>query len=324
MRKIPIASFATALVLVCVLLAYMFTYQVRFSEVAVRVRLGKADEGSVVNEPGIKPRYPWPIDSVVKYDRRLQLTDTPETEIKTRDGKNIIVGLYALWRIDDPLKFLTSVETVNVAVQQMRTRINKAKAEAVGERDMSTFVSLDDAQIRQNYAELEQQLLDSAGPGLRSDYGIELVQLGIRRISLPEEVTQSVFQQMIQEREALATRYRQEGIARANAIKGQADSDAEQILSFADRKAQEIESTGIQASTRILAGIAPEDREFFNYLRWLDALKASLKERATIFLDANSSFYKHFEKPYEATQLEPPPAPSVGSERAAADHEGGQ
>jgi membrane protease subunit HflC len=262
MKKIPWPTLLTATIVVAVLLVYMFTYQVRFSEVAVKVRFGKVV--GIVGEPGLGLRWPWPIETIKKYDVRLRVLDTLESEIKTKDGKNIIVGNYALWRIKDPLKFHNVVKTVPAAEETLRARIDQRRVAVVGNVDLSAFVNLDQEAVNASYDALEHALLrgqqeTGAGASLQdavlNDFGIELVKVDIRRVSLPEETTRSVFEQMVAERQAEAARFREAGKSRAESITARAESDAKQILAFANRKAAEIEATGIEAATTILEQI---------------------------------------------------------------------
>mgnify|MGYP000652969738 CR=1 FL=1 len=224
MRKVPIPTLLTALVVVAVLLVYMLTYQVRFSEVAVKVRLGKV--AGIIDQPGLGLRWPWPIESIQTYDTRLRVLDTQENEIQTRDGKNIVVGNYALWRIADPLTFYKVVRTVPEAERNLRARINQRRAAVIGNEHLSAFVNLNEQLVEENYARIEQALLEGRQEGgsgggaslkdaVLKDFGIELVKVDLRRISLPEETTQSVFEQMRAERQKEAARFREEGKSRA-------------------------------------------------------------------------------------------------------------
>jgi len=297
MKKVPIPSLIVALIVVAALVTYAVTFQVRFSQVAVRVLLGNADEGSVIRRPGLYAKWPWPIETVVKYDKRFKVLDTPESEIKTADGKNVVVGCFAVWRIAQPLEFKIAVETERRAEELLRARINETRSSIIGKHDMSEFVSLDAEQLESSHEEIERQMLALAGPAILDEWGIEVVRIGVRRISLPEEVSQKVFESMIQEREALAARYREEGAALAETIKAEAESAKNQILAFAQSKAQEIESKGTRAATRTLAQISKEDEPFFIWLRRLDALKAVLQERTTIFFDSEIELFKDFVEP---------------------------
>jgi membrane protease subunit HflC len=306
MKKVPIPSLIVALIVVAALVTYAVTFQVRFSQVAVRVLLGNADEDSVIRNPGLYAKWPWPIETVVKYDKRFKVLDTPESEIKTADGKNVVVGCFAVWRIAQPLEFKIAVETERRAEELLRARINETRSSIIGKHDMSEFVSLDAEQLESSHEEIERQMLALAGPAILDEWGIEVVRIGVRRISLPEEVSQKVFESMIQEREKMAAKYREEGAALAESIKAEAESAKNQILAFAQSKAQEIESKGTRAATRTLAQISKEDEPFFIWLRRLDALKAVLQERTTIFFDSKSELFKDFVEPPAGLPSEPP------------------
>ncbi len=299
MTKVSIPTLLIAGLVVLILLTFAFTYQVDFNEVAVKARFGKADASSVIREPGLKFRWPYPFESIATYDVRLRTLDTPETEIKTVDGKNVIVGAYAVWRIQDPLQFYLRVPDRSVveAEQLMRSRISQTQAAVVGQSTLSDFVNLDVRQKEASYARLLAQMVEGVGPGLQTDYGIEVLQIGLRRISLPKETMQQVFASMQQERNRLAARYRQEGKSKAEGIKARAEANAKAILAFANTRATQIESAGIAASTQILKRIGQEDRGFFIWLRELDALRAALSQKTTIFLDEKSPLFAPFVHP---------------------------
>ncbi|QOJ15118.1 MAG: protease modulator HflC [Planctomycetia bacterium] len=296
MRKVPLLPLITGGLLVLLLVVYMVRFQVRFNEVAVRVRLGQADEHSRKDEPGVYFKIPL-VDAVHVYDRRLRVLDTPEIEIKTRDQKNVILGLYALWRVADPLQYSIRLQTDRTAEQQLRSRLNDVRAAVIGRYDMSAFVGLDAEAVNATYDEIETALRDIAAADIRRDYGIELVSVGIRRISLPEQVTQAVFESQKAERQTIAARYRGEGASQAQAIRSRAKSAADQIRQFAVTKAEMIASAGFESSARILAQIRPEDRDFFIWLRAMDALRIALKEKSTIFFDSAAQISRLMSQP---------------------------
>lgn len=320
MSRVSLPTLFIAGLVVLILLAFACTHEVAFNEVAVKVRAGHADANSVIREPGIKFRWPWPIEEIETYDIRLHVLDTPEIEIKTADGKNVIVASYAVWVIEDPLKLYSSVPGHSVAEveNQMRSRLTQAQAGVIGKSTLSDFVSLDGAQTEASYGALLKKMLDgvetredgtSVDIGVRQtvkrDYGIDIKKIGIRRISLPKDATQQVFESMRQERNRMAATYRQEGKSKAEGIKARAEQAAKQILAFADTRAQEITSAGVKASTRILSQIPEADRDFFEWLRWLDALKAALEQKTTIFLDEKSPFFDPFVRPPVSPESQP-------------------
>jgi membrane protease subunit HflC len=302
MKKIPIPTVIMAFVLILVVIVYWITYQVRFSEAVVKVRFGKPM--AVVTEPGLKLKWPYPIETVKSYDMRLRVLDTPETEIKTVDAQNVIVGCFAFWRIEDPLLFSISLPAARTAEDKLRDRIRDSRDKIIGQHKWSDFVNLDSDLIEETYARIQGEILQDCAPGIKSDYGVVLERVGIRRISLPEEATAAVQKAMQEERNRMANRYRQEGDSLKEAIIARAESQSMQILAFAERKATEIETAGLQASQRVFEQIAEQDAEFFIWLRWLEALEASLQTRTTIFLDTNDEIFKHFSEPPTESALE--------------------
>ncbi len=325
MSRFPFMTVIVAAAVLIIFGVYAFSFKVRFSDVVVKETMGRVADGGVYNangdDPGLKFRWPWPIDTLTHYDRRLQTIDTSETEIKTRDGKNIIVGAYGVWRVGDALRFHRAARTEAAARDQMRARLAQAMAAVMGAHDMRDFVNTNAADLDASYERIEQELLAEAAGGLDRDYGIELLQFNLRRISLPAQTTQTVFDQMRKEREEKATEYRQQGESIAAAIKAEAEANARQILAFADRRAQQIRSEGVAAATRIFRQIDADDREFFQYLRWLDAAKAALEERVTFFIDSNSPFYQMLMSPgvprFESTPQQTSADDESPSQRAA-------
>lgn len=302
MSRFPLPTIITAAALVLVLVAYAFSYQVRFSQFAVKTHLGQADDNSIHTDPGIKFRWPWPIEEVQVYDKRLQTIDTPEGETKTRDGKNLIVGCFAVWKIDadspgNALKFYKVSTTERKAESQLRARINEARQLVIGRHDMSDLFGLDEEQVRANHDKIEKEMLDAAAADIQKDYGIVVTHIGIRRISLPDAATQEVFKSMSKERDALATKYRSEGESLAKSIESRAQSASDQIMAFTMRKAEEIKSEGRRAATTYLSRIEQQDREFFIFLREMETMESMLKQRATIFFDTTNEFLRKFVAP---------------------------
>lgn len=311
MRRIPILTLMTAALLVGVLVLYAITYRVRFSEAAVKVRFGQASESSVVRDPGLYWKWPAPVEFVKTFDLRLRVLDTPDTEVKTLDGQNVLVSVFALWRIADPLLFYQRVENERRAEDLMRNRVGEARTTALGQHEMVDLANLDAERVEKKYEELQARMLTLSRAAVRSDYGIDLVDIRVRRISLPPETTNAVQQAMTQEREAKATGYREEGKAAAVTIREGAMAKAASIRAFAESEARRIEIAGEEAGARYLAQIPEEDAEFFLWLRWLEALEAAFKNKATIFLDSRQDIMQRFMQP-----LAPKQAPAGGETNA--------
>jgi membrane protease subunit HflC len=314
MKRIPIPTVVTAAALVLIFVTYMVTFQVRFSEAAIRVRLGSP--GAVIKEPGLYLRWPRPIERVKRYDLRYRVLDTPETEIKTSDGQALIVGCFAIWKIADPVQFYIRVQDERLADDKVRSRINEARATVIGNHSMGSLFNLDSQMVSKSFEQLEQEMLAACRDSILADFGIELSRIGVRRVALPVEATATVQAAMSAELKSRATRFDQGGKSKASAIRARAESDQRKIMAFAGVRAQEIESAGVRASARLLEKIAAGDTEFFLWLRYLEGLKSAFAERSTIFLDHRDVIYRVFSDPSLPTGPGGMLDPELGAEPA--------
>jgi membrane protease subunit HflC len=277
-RGLPSLIAGTLLVIILVL--YMITYQVRFTEVAVVKTFGKASpETDVIKEPGLYWKWPWPIQQVAIYDNRLQLTSNPGEETPTRDGKPIIVATSAGWRIADPYKFNTNCgDEVKAGADRLLTLMRNDQKTIISHYDFNNFVSTDQQQLQ--YDKIEREILAEIQPKAADLYGIQVESIVIERLSLPQRVSETVFEAMKQERRALAARYTSEGESRAQQIKAEAEGIANTILSFADRKATEIVVQGTQQANRYYEEFK-KDEDLAIFLQKVENLPRILKERST-------------------------------------------
>lgn len=272
-------------VLVALLLSHMFLYQVRYDQVAVLTTFDKADAGSIQNTAGLKWRWPWPVNKVSLYSKRLQVLEDKIEELQTADGKSVIVRTYLTWRIADPLQFYVTLKDPAEANRQLSSRLREIRG-IISNYRFDELVNLDrsilklDA-IEQRAATMLDEELAAAG------YGIKVESVGIHKIILPESATEKVFETMIAARERLAENALQEGQAQAAAINSEADSARQRILAFADRKAQLIRSQGDREAAAQYASFA-KDEEFAIFLRKIEALRKMLDHNTTFVLSADS------------------------------------
>lgn len=314
MKKIPVSTLIIAFVVAGVFACFAFAFQVRFNEKVVKLRMGRATAESVITRPGLHFRWPWPIEKIERYDGRLRVLETPEGEIKTTDGKSVLIGAYAVWQIEDALRFYEASGGNELdAINQMRARLNQIRQGVVGRHPMTAFVNLDAEALDESYRKLEAELMAEAQPQLEQAYGVNLVAFKLRRPSLPPTTTETVFDQMRKERERLATQIKTEGDSAKQSIEAQAQADADKIMAFARKRAQEIASEGVQASTRILQQIEETDKEFFAWLRWLEAMQAALEQRTTFFIDTDSPMYDVLMRP-EVPRTQPAPVPDAAED----------
>jgi membrane protease subunit HflC len=301
MRK-QLPTIIVGVTLVIILGLHMVTFQVRTTEVAVKKTLGRAEREDVITEPGFQWKWPSPIQQVVKYDKRIRTFNDTFEETTTGDKKNLIVTAYVAWRISDPLRFLQTDKSEREIREELRGLIRHYKTSVIGDYKFSNFVSSDPEELK--FDEIEQAIMKPVRAEAMAKYGVEVVTLGIRKLMLPKNITNDVFDRMKKTREKFAKRYRSEGEAQAAQIIAEATSAYDQIIAFAKRQAEAIRAEGDRRAAESLA-MFKEDEWFANFLRTLDFLKGTLDVNTTVFLD--SVPFDMFRKGPFGSKLEVPP-----------------
>ncbi|MCH7719382.1 MAG: protease modulator HflC [Planctomycetes bacterium] len=279
MKNLP--SILSAIALAAVFGLYMCTYQVRFTEVAIVKTFGKANQ-QAVKEPGLKFKWPPPIQNVVKYDTRIRLLeDTPE-ETPTRDSNNVIVSTFTAWKIADPYQFHRASSVESDAEDNLRTRIRAHKKTVIGKHDFSEFVSTDPQERK--LAQIESEMEKLIAADAKRDFGISIEFFGIKQLTLPQEVTQTVFDTMKKVEQNKADNFKAQGEAEATKIVAQAGEAANRIMSVARQKADEIRADG-RAEVSRLASRFDEAPELRIFLDKLEAFEQVLHSRSIVVLD---------------------------------------
>jgi modulator of FtsH protease HflC len=272
-------------VIAAALLAYMFCYQVRYDQVAVRTTFDKADAASVQSTPGLKWRLPWPIHKVTHYSKRLQLLEDKIEELQTADGKSVIVRTYLTWRIDNPLDFYVTLKDPAEASRQLSSRLREIRG-VISRYRLDELVNTDRDTLKLAEIEDEARMLLEQSLA-QSGYGLKVESVGLYKIVLPEATTEKIFETMIKTRERLAENALQEGQAQASAIRSEAQSARDRILAFAERRAQAIRSQGDRDAAKEYESFA-QNEDFAIFLRKVEALKKMLDHNTTFVLSADS------------------------------------
>lgn len=280
-KNITLIIFGVVIAALFVLLQMVFI--VRQGEVAVVTMLGKPVRA--VTDAGLYARWPWPVQRVYPFDNRVRTLEGSFEETQTADGKNVLVSVYAGWRIAEPVKFLERVGTTERAEQNLDGLIRTYKNASVGQLKFGQLVNTEAAQLK--YDELEQQLLAAVQAPAKERYGIELGFVGVRRVGLPESVTASVFERMRAERQELADRYKSEGQGEAIKIRAQADSERDQLLAKAEAEARKLRAEGDAAAAQHYQVFA-KNPELATFLRKLEVMQETLKEKSTVVLSSDT------------------------------------
>jgi regulator of protease activity HflC (stomatin/prohibitin superfamily) len=266
---------------VAVLLVNMFTFQVRHDEVAVVTAYFPSFQNSVKKEAGLYLRLPRPLQKVTTYEKRVHLLETKTEEQKLADENNVALAVFVAWRIKDPLAFLNGLETVYKAEQRIEGLTRDSKTIANKYR-LNELVNVDSGQVQ--IPKIEEDMRLALAAELQSD-GIEVLQVGLRRIMLPETVTPSVFKRMIGDREKIAQNTLSQGTASAKAIEADATRIRDSMLNHAERYARAERSKGDEAAASQYSVFAANP-EFASFLKRLEAIPRMIGAGSTLILSS--------------------------------------
>jgi modulator of FtsH protease HflC len=243
---------------------------------------------AVYEEAGLYAKLPSPLQRATRLDRRTLFTETRETELLTADKKNILVAGFLTWRIADPVAFLSALRTRDFAEQRLAALVQSELGSAIGDVPFERLIPA--TENGRGLKELEQQVTEACRAIARSDYGIELLTLGVTRLNFPPQNEQAVFARMRAERERIARGYRSEGRAEAQKIRAEADRNRAEILASAEADAARLRGEGEAEAARIYAEALRGHEDFYRFLRTLETYEKVLGEKTTLVLPADSPF----------------------------------
>jgi membrane protease subunit HflC len=285
--KKNLLTIIVSLVLALVFVMILFVFQVRQSEVAVVTRFGKPVRD--VTQPGAYFRMPPGIESVYKLDQRIQNFEDSATETYTADGNNLLTAVYVGWRISDAKAFFPKFRngSVKEAERNLRDIVTAAKQNVVSKHPLADFVNANEKELK--FDVIEKEIKEAVQKQLQANNsGIQLEYLGLKRMGLPESVTESVFALMTADRKKLADKLNEEGSAEARKIRSSADREAAQKISTAEGEARRIKGQGDAVAAAVYP-VFQQNPELAKFLLDLEALEASLKERSILIFDSRTT-----------------------------------
>jgi len=261
-------------------------YTVKETQVALKLRLGEIV--SIENEPGLKFKTPF-VNNVVRFDKRIQTLDSAAESFLTVEKKNVVVDSFVKWRIVDTQKFYISTGGV---MAQANLRLAQNNQDALrSEFSKRTIIEVISDEREAIMASVKAKLKAIA----EDEYGIEVVDVRIKRIELSQEVRNSVYSRMETERKGLANKYRSEGAEEAEKLQAFADKERTIILANAYRDSEKIRGEGDAISASNYAKAYSQDSEFYSFYRSLESYKKSFSEQGDILvLNPDSEFFRHF------------------------------
>ena len=311
MRNLVIAG---VVVIVALIVISQSLYVVQETEQVVVTRFG--DVQNVHTSPGLYAKAPF-VDTITTYDRRLLRIDAPPSQFLDRDINILEIDVYGRYKIVDPRAFLQTLTTEDNARSILAQRINSSLRAEVAERSREEIiggdveldesgepVTDDEGNSRVRATDSRTELLDDVRIAVQENlaqeepsFGVEMVDIRVKRADFPQEVAGRIFERMRSDREKISRRLRAEGEEEARTRRAAADREVEVILAAADRDANRLRGDGEAQAIAILAESLNKDPEFFSFRRSLDAYKEFLNQDTTVILSSESEIFKYLQSP---------------------------
>ena len=311
MRNLVIAG---VVVIVALIVISQSLYVVQETEQVVVTRFG--DVKSVHTSPGLYVKAPF-VDTITSYDRRLLRIDAPPSQFLDRDINILEIDVYGRYKIVDPRAFLQTLTTEDNARSILAQRINSSLRAEVAERSREEIiggdveldesgepVTDDEGNSRVRATDSRTELLDDVRIAVQENlaaedpsFGVEMVDIRVKRADFPQEVAGRIFERMRSDREKISRRLRAEGEEEARTRRAAADREVEVILAAADRDSNRLRGDGEAQAIAILAESLNKDPEFFSFRRSLDAYKEFLNQDTTVILSSESEIFKYLQSP---------------------------
>ncbi|MFZ2619462.1 MAG: protease modulator HflC [Alphaproteobacteria bacterium] len=277
------ATFKIGAVVAAALLVLNSLYTLPEAQQAMVLRFGKLER--VVTEPGLHAKIPF-IQNVLYFDKRILETDASAEEVQTVDKKRVVVDSFTRWRIASAEKFFQAVRSEDAALRRINTIVNSSIRRVVAREKLQDLVS---GNRKRLMSEILTESAKEAAP-----LGIAIVDVRIKRAELPDDNAAAVFRRMRTEREKEAKEIRATGAEKAQKIRAEAERTRTVTLAEAERDAQKLRGEGEGKAIAITGKAFNQDREFFGFLRSLEAYAASLGSGTTMVLDPSSKFMETF------------------------------
>lgn len=272
------------LVIIVLGLIVFFTTVFTVDERQQVVILQFGDPVRTITEPGLHFKLPVPFQNIVRFDDRLLEYDVSPEEVLSKDKKSLIVDNYVRWKITNPLVFLQTVQAIPTAITRMDDIIYSELRRELGTHNMTEIITETREEIMEKVTENSDKATDQ--------YGIEVVDVRIKRVDLPKENEQSIYARMEAERNRQANKFRSEGDEEAQKIRASTEKDKTIILAVAYKESQEIRGVGEAQALEIYAKTYNKDVDFYEFLRTLETYKKVIDDKTTLVLPADSKLFK--------------------------------
>jgi membrane protease subunit HflC len=290
---VRIVKIIIAVVLLVAILYFGFTFEVREGNCVVVLRFGAPR--AEITEAGLYFKLPWPFETVVQYENRLQYFEMSYLETLTKDSRNIIFQSYVVWKVEDPLLFHNSVGANGTVANYIDTQVRNATNSVMGMYNLTELVSLDTETIKTD--EIQAKIYDAVKENCEKNYGISVVDVSILRLSLPDTPLQSVFEQMRQDRQTDIDTIIAAAKTEANKITSESEADAAEIIAGGINEAAAIKAQTEKEVASIYAQAQAANLELYTFLKELDTLMNSV-DCGTVLIVGTDSYPFNILKDY--------------------------
>ncbi|PIQ96800.1 MAG: HflC protein [Nitrospinae bacterium CG11_big_fil_rev_8_21_14_0_20_56_8] len=271
---------------VLLVLIYLSVFTVHMTQSAVVLELQRPKE--IITAPGLYFKIPF-LQQVKYFPNQLLVNDSSPAEVITRDKKTLLIDNFSMWRIVDPLKFLQTLRDPENARSRLDDILYSELRVEIGTHELQDIVS-------ETREVIMEKVTKEANPKAR-EYGIEVVEVRIKRTDLPPEIANSIFNRMRTERDRIAKEYRSEGKEEATKIRAETEKEKTILIADAYKQEQIVRGEGDAEAIKVYAEAITRDLKFYSFIRSMDAYKASLKNDTTVFFSDNSEFLQFLNSP---------------------------
>ena len=290
-----LATLLVVMVVVAALLGPQFLFIVDETQMAIVTRFGEPRRS--ITNPGLNAKTPF-VDTVTYFDKRRTLFDAPADSLLTKDKKRLVIDVYAIGRVQDPLVFFQKVRTAQGAVTASIPIIASELRQEIARDDQSLI-------IKESREEIMNKVTIAATPKL-DEFGIAVVDVRIMRADFPPEIANSIYERMQAERQRIANAFRAEGAQSDLEIRADVDRQATIIMAEAERDANILRGEGEADAVSIFADSLEQGPEFYTFQRSLQAYKNFLPQNTTVVLPADSDLFQFLQTPGGPVSTAPP------------------
>ncbi len=287
-------------------------YVVDVTEQVIILRFGEVVDTRT--QPGLSVKAPF-VDTVVRLDKRILRIDAPPVSMPDREKENLVIDIYARYRITDPVQFRKTLQTESNARSRLGDIVTSTLRDRVAQRDRNDIIGAEPQFDENNVAvvdddglplvvglETRTEILDEVLVAVREatqrdNFGIEMIDVRIKRADFPEAVTQSIFTRMRAERNRIAARFRAQGEEEDRIIRAETDRRRDVILAEAERESNKRRGEGEAEAISILAEALNRDPELFAFLRSLEAYQRIIRQQDTIILSSDAPLFDYLAGP---------------------------